>query len=132
MAISIQNEREWAVFCAEVLGDAALADDQRFAGNPARVANRPAMKEVIGAAFARFDGDEMRRRLDAARIAYGAINSVADFSAHPQLKRVSVETPAGPVEMPAPALWFDGQKTAPGRVPECGEHTEAVRREFLG
>ena len=89
------------------------------------------MKDVIGAAFARFDADEMRRRLDAARIAYGAINSVADFSAHPQLKRVPVETPAGPVEMPAPAVRFDGELGAPGRVPECGEHTEAVRKEFL-
>ena len=131
IVISIQNEREWAIFCRDVLDDAALADDPRFNGNPARVANRSAMKEVIGKAFARFDGDDMRRRLNAARIAYGAINSVADFSAHPQLNRVTIDTPGGPVAMPAPAVRFDGALGAPGRVPECGEHTEAVRREFL-
>ncbi len=131
IVISIQNEREWAIFCRDVLDDAALADDPRFNSNPARVANRVAMKEVIGNAFARFDGDDMRRRLNAARIAYGAINSVAEFSAHPQLNRVTVDTPGGPVEMPAPAVRFNGALGAPGRVPECGEHTEAVRREFL-
>ncbi len=131
IVISIQNEREWAIFCKDVLNDAALADDPRFDGNPARVANRTAMREVIGNAFARFDGDDMRRRLDASRIAYGAINSVADFSAHPQLKRVDVETPGGAVAMPAPAARFDGELGAPGRVPECGEHTDAVRNEFM-
>ena len=43
--ISIQNEREWATFCAEVLGDGAIATDPRFAGNTQRVANRPALSQ---------------------------------------------------------------------------------------
>ena len=41
MVIAIQNEREWARFCERILGDAALSLDERFAGHPARLANRP-------------------------------------------------------------------------------------------
>ena len=43
MVIAIQNEREWARFCAHILDDATLGHDARFAGHPARLANRPAM-----------------------------------------------------------------------------------------
>ncbi|MBL8670647.1 MAG: CoA transferase, partial [Alphaproteobacteria bacterium] len=41
--LSIQNEREWESLCANVLGDAGLARDPRFATGPDRVANRPAL-----------------------------------------------------------------------------------------
>ena len=52
MVIAIQNEREWARFCEHILGDAALTTDARFAGHPARLANRPEMDALIVAAFA--------------------------------------------------------------------------------
>ena len=47
MVIAIQNEREWARFCEAILGDAALTTDPRFAGHPARLANRPEMDALI-------------------------------------------------------------------------------------
>ena len=37
-----------------------------------------------------------------ARIAFGSLNSVADLSAHMQLRRLPVPTPSGPVSIPAP------------------------------
>ena len=42
--ISIQNEREWVRFCAEVLGDGSIAVDPRFNSNVGRVSNRAAAR----------------------------------------------------------------------------------------
>src|SRR5919201_4080562 len=38
--LGLQNEREWARFCAEVLGRPEMADDGRFSSNPRRVEHR--------------------------------------------------------------------------------------------
>ena len=103
MVIAIQNDREWARFCEHILGDAALTTDPRFAGHPARLANRPAMDALITEALARHDHGLARGGITRAReIAFGRLNEVAGLSAHPQLRRASVETPAGTVEIVAP------------------------------
>ena len=129
MVIAIQNEREWARFCAAILGDAALATDARFAGHPARLANRPAMDALIVAAFARHDMDSLADALRNAQIAFGRLNDVAGLSAHPQLRRARVATPAGTVEIVAPPARH-GEDRAPGPVPALGAHGAAIRVEF--
>jgi crotonobetainyl-CoA:carnitine CoA-transferase CaiB-like acyl-CoA transferase len=43
IVISVQNEREWAALCDKLMGDAALARDERFSDNPA------ALREPSGA-----------------------------------------------------------------------------------
>lgn len=130
--LAVQNEREWHRFCTEVLGQPALADDPRFAGNSARVANRAALGDLIAAAFAPLDRDAIAARLEASQIAYGRISSMADLSSHPQNRMVEVMTPAGPVRMLAPAILIDGQPTDPGPVPALGQHTAAALAEFAG
>ena len=126
--ISIQNEREWRAFCAEVLGDAALADDSRFADNPARVKNRAALDDLVIALFGGLDREALVARLTAAGTAYGMVNGVDGLSAHPQLRRMRVETPSGPVDMPAPPAGPEG--FGPRPVPAIGADTNAIRREF--
>lgn len=136
MVIAIQNEREWARFCTAILGDASLARDDRFAGHPARLANREAMDALIVAAFARHDMDSLAAALGDAQIAFGRLNEIADLAAHPQLRRAAVETPAGPVDIVAPpARHADdteaGASARPLRpVPALGAHSDAIRAEF--
>ena len=136
MVIAIQNEREWARFCAAILGDASLAHDPRFAGHPARLANRPAMDALIVAAFARHDMESLAAALTDAQIAFGRLNEVADLSTHPQLRRATVETPAGPVEIVAPPARHDDGEGGTGGdrplrpVPALGAHSAAIRAEF--
>jgi formyl-CoA transferase len=126
--IAIQNERELRRFCAEILGDAALADDQRFSDNSRRVANRAEVDVRVAAEFARHPRNALAERLKSAGIAFGNFNSVADFSGHPHLRRIAVETPEGAIRLPtAPALFDDERQ--PARVPALGEHTAAVRAE---
>jgi itaconate CoA-transferase len=126
--ISIQNEREWRSFCAGVLNDAAIAADPRFRDNTARVEHRGALDAIVAGVFEALDRAALTKRLDAAGTAYGMVNGVDGLSQHPQLSRIRVETPTGPVDMPAPPA--RGRDFAPGPVPEVGRHTDAIRREF--
>ncbi|MBL8701300.1 MAG: CoA transferase [Alphaproteobacteria bacterium] len=129
--ISIQNDREWAKFCAEILEQPALARDPLYATNVARVANRPRMDAIIAAAFARHATVALCARLLAAGIAFGRVNDVAAFSAHPQLRRVEIQTPNGPIDVPAPPPIRDGERApALGPVPAIGQHGAAIREEF--
>lgn len=128
IVIAIQNEREWIRFCSVVLGDPDLAADPRFGSNSARVEHRDELDDRIGAVFSRVARDEIVERLTAADIAYGSLNSVSDFSKHEQLRRETVESPGGPVDVAArPAL---PQSRPLGKVPALGEHTARLREEF--
>jgi itaconate CoA-transferase len=131
IVISIQNEREWARFCETILGDAALARDPRFSDNNRRVANRAALDALVGAVFARAPRSALGERLKSADIAFGNLNTVEDFSRHPQLRRVETLIAGGAVGVPAPPAHADANAEG-ARVPRLGEHSEAIRREFSG
>ena len=105
--------------------------DARFAGHPARLANRRQMDELIVEAFHRHDMDSLADALGGAKIAFGRLNDVAGLAAHPQLRRAAVETPAGTVEIVAPPVRH-GEDRAPGPVPALGAHSDAIRAEFGG
>ena len=131
VVFGIQNEREWRTFCRDVLGHEDMADDPRFASNDQRVANRIALDATISNIFRGLTKNALIVRLKGAGIAYGALNSVKDFSGHPQLRRTEVATPGGPVRMPAPpARRADEASFAPGSSPSLGQHTDDIRAEF--
>lgn len=119
--ISIQSEREWVKFCADFLGDASIPDDPRFATNVARVANRAQTDAMVAARFAQFTEDEARARLIVADTAFASVNDMAGLSVHPHLRRITVDTPNGPVSYPAPAMIVAGDTRGYGAVPAIGE-----------
>jgi itaconate CoA-transferase len=130
--ISIQNEREWASFCAHALGEPDLKLQPGFETNRARVANRAAVDAHIAQVFAGLTREQAAGRLRAANTAYGFVNDVAGLARHPALRRVTVETPGGPVSLAAPpAISGDGPAVL-GPVPAIGAQTEAIRAEFAG
>ncbi len=100
---SIQNEREWANLCRDVLLAPDVATDPLFSDNSKRVAHREKLDAIVTGAFAMADRAEMIERLETARIAYGRVSSMQDLADHPQNRFVSVETPSGPVSYLAPA-----------------------------
>lgn len=128
--LSIQSEREWAVFCDKVLGRGELASDPRFEDNSARVANRSALNAIIEALFATMTREAIIERLETARIAFGRISDMADLVAHPQNRHVEVDTPSGPVKMLAPGAVINHALPELGAVPSLGAQTEALLREF--
>ena len=130
IVIAIQNEREFARFCVEILGDQGLARDPRFANHSARVANRPALDRLIVAAFARYDREGLARRLAEAEIAYGRLNGIDGLAGHPQLRRLAVGSERGEVVLIAPPVRWSERRPAPGPVPALGQHAAALRAEF--
>jgi crotonobetainyl-CoA:carnitine CoA-transferase CaiB-like acyl-CoA transferase len=128
--ISIQNEREWAIFCASFLGAPDLPQQPGWRSNNERVANREAVDAHIGAAFRLLTRAAAAAKLSAAGIAYGFVNEVADLARHPALRRLVVETPGGPVAVAAPAARLAEGERHYGPVPALGAQTAAIRAEF--
>jgi itaconate CoA-transferase len=132
--LGLQNEREWATLCREVLRQPGLAADPRFATNTDRVANDNQLTPVIEAALAGMTADEVTALLDSAGIATARLRTPAEFAAHPQLSARDrwrdVDTPSGPVQALLPPVTVAGREPAMGAVPALGEHTAAVLAEL--
>ncbi|MEN3162849.1 CaiB/BaiF CoA-transferase family protein [Tistrella mobilis] len=122
LLVAIQSDREWAAFVREIAGRPGLASDPRFAGNRGRVAHRAEADAVVAAAIGADDGPSIRALLQRVGIAFADLNDMAGLAAHPHLRRITVDTPSGPVAMPAPAPVFDGPPRRYGPVPALGEH----------
>jgi formyl-CoA transferase len=127
--ISIQNDREWRVLAEKVLGDVAVTADPDFATNVERVKRRAQTDGRVAKAFGMLDAAQLEQKLAAADIAFARVNTPADLSRHPHLRRITVGTPSGPVSYPAPPRHDAGTRRY-GAVPAVGEHTDKVRAEF--
>jgi len=130
VVISIQNQREWHNLCAEVLGDADIANRAEFATNVDRVANRPQLDDVVNAVFSQHTREDISAKLKAAKIAYGALNTVEDFAAHPQLRRQTVGSEAGDLKIVASPIRLSEDAAPVKPIPTIGQHSDALRKEF--
>ena len=132
--LGLQNEREWATFCAKVLRQPALATDPRFVGNAQRSAERTALRAIIDETFAALGAEQVQARLDEAQIANAQVNTLHELWQHPQLaargRWREVGSPAGP--LPAllpPGSWDDGDPRL-DPIPALGAHTDAILAEL--
>jgi crotonobetainyl-CoA:carnitine CoA-transferase CaiB-like acyl-CoA transferase len=128
--IAIQNEREWASFCAHFLEEPALPQREGFRVNNERVAHRPMVDAHIAAMFARLTREEAAAKLRLANTAYGFVNDCEGLQNHPALRRVQVETEKGPIAVGAPPARLSDGPRALGPVPSLGQHTATIRAEF--
>ena len=131
--LSIQNEREWLRLCEQVLQLGKVAVDDRFGSNNARVKNRIELDEFINGVVVKFDAGEFRARLRKADIAFAGLNNVADMARHPALRQRNVLIDDGlALALPAhPVRWAGLRSSKPGLVPKIGQHSEAIRAEFV-
>ncbi len=128
--ISIQNEREWRDFCTHFLMEPDLPTRAGFETNVVRVANRSVVDAYIGAVFAGLTREAAAARLLKANTAFGFVNSVAELASHPALRRVSIETPNGPVMLAAPPVVLSDGPRDLGPVPAIGAHSATIQAEF--
>ena len=122
LVISIQNEREWVAFCAQVMQQPALATDPRFANNPDRTQHRDALEALVQQVFGSLTYPQAVDRLTEAQTAYGAINSVDQLIQHPQLRTKPMDVHGRTVQVPATPYvtpWDDAQFRP---VPGVGQH----------
>lgn len=132
--LGLQNEREWAIFCHEVLGDAALAGDPRFDSNAKRNANRDALRSIIVASFSGKTIGSVTNLLESAQIANARLNDMHDLWEHEQLKARKRWREVGSSAGPLPAMLPPGDiNTFTPRmdaVPALGEQTDSILREI--
>jgi itaconate CoA-transferase len=132
--LGIQNEREWATFCAKVLGRPEAGTDRRFASMAARRENRAALTAMIEVRFSSMTSVEAAALLDQAGIANGRLNQPMDAWNHEQFaardRWREINTAAGPVRGLLPPFIFTDQEAATGDVPSVGQHTDAVLTEI--
>lgn len=135
VVLSIQNEREWVNLCNIALEKPELIENPNYATNPLRVENRAALDVDIAAVFAIGTKESIVEKLEKAGVAFGLLNSVADLSSHPQLRRTVVKTASGDISLVASPIRFEdseGRTCAGvfGEVPEIGANGCALRAEF--
>ena len=132
--LGLQNEREWKVFCEQVLLQPALAADARFNSNGARNAHRNALRAIIDEAFGQLTSEQVIVRLDQAQIANAHVNEMADLWAHPQLhardRFRKVGSPAGSISALLPPGVNSSFEYRMDAVPAVGQHSDAILREL--
>jgi itaconate CoA-transferase len=132
--LGLQNEREWAAFCKLVLQQPGLAADERFASNSRRVANREALRALIGQTFDSLSAEQVIARLDEAQIANAHMNGMHEVWQHPQLgaraRWRQVATPGGPIPALLPPATTTAYEPRMDAVPDLGQHTESILAEL--
>ncbi len=128
--IAVGNDAQFRTFC-DALDLPALADDDRFATNAARVTNREAMLAALGPTLAGATAVAWVGRLGAAGIPCGIVNHIdqafADARAlglEPVASVGGVDTVANPLHLSATPVSY---RLAP---PAVGEHDAELRQEL--
>ncbi|MFC7643311.1 CaiB/BaiF CoA transferase family protein [Streptosporangium lutulentum] len=132
--IGVQNEREWAALCADVLGQPDLARDPRFIRNSSRVENDAELRVMLQEALSGLTAQQVIERLDEVGIANARMRTMHEFAEHPQLEARDrwreVDSPVGPVRSLLPPVTVTGREAAMGAIPAAGQHSDALRAEF--
>jgi crotonobetainyl-CoA:carnitine CoA-transferase CaiB-like acyl-CoA transferase len=130
LLIAVQNEREWAKFCALFMDEPDLASSEGFESNVSRVAHRARVDGRIAAKFAELSTEQAIARLRAGGTAYGCVNDIAGLARHPALRTVEIATPQGSAVVVAPPVLRSTAARPLGPVPALGQHSETIRTEF--
>jgi crotonobetainyl-CoA:carnitine CoA-transferase CaiB-like acyl-CoA transferase len=76
VVVAVGNDRQFARLCAE-LGIPALAEDERYATNPQRVAHRAEVLAELGPRFLQRGREELAAALNRAGVPCGPVNDLA-------------------------------------------------------
>ena len=128
--LSIQNEREWKIFCSDILDDSDYA--VKYPDNSSRVKNRQEVDDRVARVLGSMLYADAAASLKKTEIAYGTLNEVQHFSTHPVLRRAVISSTGIEIKIPAPPAINDKTPIESLRdVPELNQHGEAIREEFV-
>ncbi|HYZ61838.1 MAG TPA: CaiB/BaiF CoA-transferase family protein [Acetobacteraceae bacterium] len=137
MIVAVGNDGQFGRLCAAALHP-EWASDERFATNPARVANRQAFVDAFSAVSRTRTTAEWIAALEAVGVPCGPINNLAQVFADPQvqargLQRAMPHGAGGEVQLVAnPVRMSATPATYRLPPPLLGAHTREVLRERLG
>ncbi|MDQ4129190.1 MAG: CoA transferase, partial [Actinomycetota bacterium] len=119
----------------KAIGRAELADDERYATNPDRVANREELVAQLQKEFRKRTADEWTAEIRGAGVPCGPVNTLADVFGDEHvlgsgMLRTLDHPSAGTLAMLASPLLVDGDRLPIRRPPPTlGQHTEDAEWE---
>ncbi len=128
IVVAVGNNTQFARLC-EVLGRPELAEDERYATNPDRVANRESLVSELQREISKRSADDWAGEIRAAGVPSGPVNTLADVFADEHVKGSgmlqNIDHPsASPLEMLASPILVDGGRLPIRRPPpSLGQHT---------
>jgi benzylsuccinate CoA-transferase BbsF subunit len=137
IAVAVFDDGAWRALCDE-MGAADLAADRRFATAAGRNRHGDEIDDRIAAWTRTFDAHELMRRLQAAGVEAGAVQSFDDLLGDPQLaERNHFETLPhdllGDMLFERDAIRFgDGPPRLHSAGPNLGQHTRFILGDVLG
>ena len=108
LIIAVGNDSQFRKLCA-ILG-LDLADDVRFATNPARVTNRAELIPLLESAIAGWRKADLANRLDAEGVPAGPINTVDEVFADPQVVARGMQVVRDGLPGVASPIVIDGER----------------------
>ncbi|SMF71732.1 Crotonobetainyl-CoA:carnitine CoA-transferase CaiB [Xaviernesmea oryzae] len=135
LILAVGNDGQFRRFC-RILGMEAIADDERFATNKARVANRGEVRRLILAQTAKWKKAELLAACGENAVPAGPINSIAEMFDDRQVKarglRIDLEAADGTVipGVRSPIVLSETPLTYRRPSPALGEHTADVLAEL--
>lgn len=137
LVLAVGNDDQWQTFC-EAAGLEELRADARFRTNADRVRHYADLRPIVSEAIARRRLDDWIARLRGAGVPCGAVRSVAEALADPQiLARQMVQTVDHPTigklqTLGIPIRLSDTPGAIRSAPPRLGEHTRSVLERDLG
>jgi crotonobetainyl-CoA:carnitine CoA-transferase CaiB-like acyl-CoA transferase len=135
LVVAVGNNTQFARMCV-IIGRPELAEDERFATNPDRVANREALISELQREFAGRTAEEWADGLRDAGVPSGPVNTLADVLADEHLLGSGMlqdldHPSAGHLEMLASPILIDGERLSIRRPPPTlGQHTDEAHDEW--
>ncbi len=133
--LAVGNDGQFQRFC-KIVGLDDLPADERFATNPARVANRAALRERIVATLAGWEKGELLGKFDANAVPASPINTIEEMFNDPQVKARGMQLSLGdghgtalpsvraPINLSQTPLAYERPS------PRLGEHTAEILCEI--
>src|SRR3954466_6875042 len=117
--VAVGNDRQFARLC-EILGVPALAEDERFRTNPARVVHREVLIPRLAERMAILHKAVFSEKLEAAGIPAGPINALDSVFADPQVVHRGLRLQGEIPGLASPIVMDGKRQSAPSGGPPLG------------
>ena len=134
IAVAVGNDAQFERLC-EAIGREDLAQDERYATNPGRVANRQELVEALQQELSERTAEEWVEKIRGVGVPCGPVNTLAEALADEHLASTDmlqeIEHPlAGTLGMLASPVLVDGERPPVRRPPPAlGQHTAEVEED---
>jgi crotonobetainyl-CoA:carnitine CoA-transferase CaiB-like acyl-CoA transferase len=131
LVVAVGNNSQFAALC-EAVGRPELAEDDRFATNPDRVANREALIAELQEEIGKRPADEWAEEVRAAGVPSGPVNTLADVFADDHVRGSGmlqdiIHASAGALRMLGSPILIDSERLPIRRPPPTlGQHTDEL------